>query len=107
MEWRTARRPVMLPAGFTEPCNPTVSERPPSGPYWFMKSSTRLPDDRPAAVPPFDCLRSWILIAFGRDPLPPRVQRYFAAMLEDATFWIAIAVTVAGLVAVAVSIARG
>jgi Integrase core domain len=28
-------------------------------------------------------------------------------MLEDATFWIAIAVTVAGLVAVAVSIARG
>src|SRR6266536_4125541 len=38
----------MLPAGFTEPCNSTVSERPPSGPYWFMKSSTRLPDDRPA-----------------------------------------------------------
>jgi hypothetical protein len=34
-------------------------------------------------------------------------QRYFAAMLEDATFWIAIAVTIAGLVAIAVSIARG
>jgi hypothetical protein len=34
-------------------------------------------------------------------------QRYFVAMLEDAIFWIAIAVTVAGLVAVAVSIARG
>jgi hypothetical protein len=32
---------------------------------------------------------------------------YFVAMLEDAIFWIAIAVTVAGLVAVAVSIARG
>src|SRR5262249_5132494 len=48
MEWRTARRPAILPAGFTEPCNPTVSERPPRGPYWFMKSSTRLPDDRPA-----------------------------------------------------------
>jgi hypothetical protein len=34
-------------------------------------------------------------------------QRYFAAMLEDAIFWIAIAVTVAGLVGVTVSIARG
>jgi len=34
-------------------------------------------------------------------------QRYFAAMLEGATFWIAIAVTIAGLVAIAVSIARG
>jgi hypothetical protein len=34
-------------------------------------------------------------------------QRYFAGMLEDLIFWIAIAVTVAGLVAVAVSIARG
>jgi hypothetical protein len=33
-------------------------------------------------------------------------QRYFAGMLEDPIFWIAIAVTVAGLVAVAVSIAR-
>jgi hypothetical protein len=34
-------------------------------------------------------------------------QSSFAAMLEDAIFWIAIAATVAGLVAVAVSIARG
>jgi hypothetical protein len=34
-------------------------------------------------------------------------QRSFTAMLEDAIFGIAIAVTVAGLVAVAVIIARG
>jgi bifunctional non-homologous end joining protein LigD len=25
----------MLPAGFIAPCNPTVSERPPSGPNWI------------------------------------------------------------------------
>ena len=42
----------------------------------------------------------------GADHSRVAEQRYLAAMLEDATFWIAIAVTVAGLVAIAVSIAR-
>jgi hypothetical protein len=42
---------------------------------------------------------------FGRSRVAE--QRSFTAMLEDAIFWIAIAVTVAGLVAVAVIIARG
>jgi ATP-dependent DNA ligase len=29
------RRPAVLPAGFIEPCNPTVSKKAPSGPQWI------------------------------------------------------------------------
>jgi len=35
MEWRTARRPAVLPAGFIEPCNPTASKRALVGPGWI------------------------------------------------------------------------
>jgi ATP-dependent DNA ligase len=35
MEWRTPRRPALLPAGFIEPCNPIVSKKAPSGPQWI------------------------------------------------------------------------
>jgi ATP-dependent DNA ligase len=35
MEWRTPRRPVRLPTGFIEPCNPTFSTRAPSGRHWI------------------------------------------------------------------------
>jgi len=35
MDWSAPRRPVIKPAGFIEPCNPTVSQRPPSGPQWI------------------------------------------------------------------------
>ena len=34
-EWRTPRRPTVLPSGFIEPCNPTVAPRAPSGPLWI------------------------------------------------------------------------
>ena len=34
-EWRNARRPGVIPAGFIEPCNPTVSKTAPSGPQWI------------------------------------------------------------------------
>jgi hypothetical protein len=47
------------------------------------------------------------LLKVNRQLSSPRIFRYFAAMQEDAIFWIAIAATVAGLEAVAVSIARG
>src|SRR5204862_6231834 len=35
MEWRISRRPVRLPAGFIEPCNPTFSTKAPSGRQWI------------------------------------------------------------------------
>jgi hypothetical protein len=35
MEWRIPRRPALLPAGFIEPCYPTVSKKAPSGPNWI------------------------------------------------------------------------
>jgi ATP-dependent DNA ligase len=35
MEWRAPRRPTVLPAGFIEPCSPTVSKKAPSGPQWI------------------------------------------------------------------------
>jgi bifunctional non-homologous end joining protein LigD len=35
MEWSTPRRPVRLPAGFIEPCNPTFSTKAPSGQQWI------------------------------------------------------------------------
>jgi bifunctional non-homologous end joining protein LigD len=34
MAWSTQRRPVRLPAGFIEPCNPTFSTKSPSGRQW-------------------------------------------------------------------------
>jgi ATP-dependent DNA ligase len=34
-EWRSPRRPLVLPAGFIHPCNPTVATKPPSGPQWI------------------------------------------------------------------------
>jgi bifunctional non-homologous end joining protein LigD len=34
MEWSTPRRPVRLPPGFIEPCNPTFSAKAPSGRQW-------------------------------------------------------------------------
>jgi bifunctional non-homologous end joining protein LigD len=34
MEWRSVRRPAVMPAGFIEPCNPTVCKVAPSGPQW-------------------------------------------------------------------------
>jgi bifunctional non-homologous end joining protein LigD len=34
MEWRSVRRPTVVPAGFIEPCNPTVCKTAPSGPQW-------------------------------------------------------------------------
>jgi bifunctional non-homologous end joining protein LigD len=36
MEWHNSvRRPRPRPAGFIEPCNPTVSKKAPSGPLWI------------------------------------------------------------------------
>jgi ATP-dependent DNA ligase len=35
MEWRAPSRPTVLPAGFIEPCNPTVSKKAPSGQLWI------------------------------------------------------------------------
>jgi hypothetical protein len=35
MDWNTIRRPAVVPAGFVEPCNPTVPKRAPSGPQWI------------------------------------------------------------------------
>src|SRR5437764_12610402 len=35
MEWRTPRKPAVMPAGFIEPCNPTFSKKAPSGPNWI------------------------------------------------------------------------
>jgi bifunctional non-homologous end joining protein LigD len=35
MDWRAPRRPAVLPAGFIEPCNPTVAKKAPSGPQWI------------------------------------------------------------------------
>jgi bifunctional non-homologous end joining protein LigD len=36
MEWRnTVPRRALRPAGFIEPCNPTVSKKAPSGPQWI------------------------------------------------------------------------
>jgi hypothetical protein len=35
MEWSTPRRPVRLPAGFIEPCNPTFSTKAPSSLQWI------------------------------------------------------------------------
>jgi bifunctional non-homologous end joining protein LigD len=34
MEWRSVRRPAVVPAGFIEPCNPTVCKTAPCGPQW-------------------------------------------------------------------------
>jgi bifunctional non-homologous end joining protein LigD len=34
MEWRSVRRPAVMPAGFIEPCNPRVCKMAPSGPQW-------------------------------------------------------------------------
>jgi ATP-dependent DNA ligase len=34
LEWSTPRRPVRLPAGFIEPCNPTFSTKAPAGRQW-------------------------------------------------------------------------
>jgi bifunctional non-homologous end joining protein LigD len=35
MEWSTPRRPTLLPLDFIEPCQPTVSTKPPIGPNWI------------------------------------------------------------------------
>jgi ATP-dependent DNA ligase len=35
MEWRISRRPGLLPAGFIEPCLPTVRAKGPRGPQWI------------------------------------------------------------------------
>ncbi len=35
MGWSTSRRPTLLPLDFIEPCQPTVSTKPPSGPKWI------------------------------------------------------------------------
>jgi ATP-dependent DNA ligase len=36
MLWRTpSKRPSILPAGFIEPCNPSVSTKAPTGPQWI------------------------------------------------------------------------
>src|SRR5947208_14231075 len=35
MLWRVPRRPTVLPAGFIEPCQPTVAKKAPSGPNWI------------------------------------------------------------------------
>jgi ATP-dependent DNA ligase len=34
-EWRTPRRPKILPAGFIHPCNPTVATKAPTGQQWI------------------------------------------------------------------------
>jgi hypothetical protein len=35
MDWSPARRPALRPAGFVEPCIPTLADRPPTGSAWL------------------------------------------------------------------------
>jgi hypothetical protein len=34
MDWSPPRKPPLRPAGFIEPCTPTMGDRPPAGPAW-------------------------------------------------------------------------
>jgi len=35
MDWSPPRKPAPRPAGFIEPCIPTLAEKPPAGPAWI------------------------------------------------------------------------